>query len=77
MCGQTRDRGPAGGGADGTSGVSEILPLPGCEEKERTMVERGEEGRLILGDSQKGMKEEVRVIGLAADRLDGAAGLLA
>jgi GNAT superfamily N-acetyltransferase len=41
------------------------------------MVERGEEGRLILGDSQKGMKEEVRVIGLPGNRLDEAAGILA
>ena len=41
------------------------------------MIERGEAGRLIPGDSQKGIKEEVRVIGLPRERLGEAAAVLA
>ena len=41
------------------------------------MVERGEAGRLVPGNSQEGIKEEVRVIGLPGNRLGEAAGILA
>ena len=41
------------------------------------MVEYDEAGRLIPGDSQKGMEEEVRLIGLPGNRLGKAAGVLA
>ena len=42
------------------------------------MVEYDEAGRLIPGDSQKGMEEEeVRLIGLPGNRLEVAAGVLA
>ena len=41
------------------------------------MNERGEAGRLIPGDLQKGIKEGVRVIGLPGERLGEAAAVLA
>jgi hypothetical protein len=46
-------------------------------KEEQTMVERGEVGSLIPGDSRKGIKEEVRVIGLPRERLGEAAAVLA
>ena len=41
------------------------------------MIERGEAGRLLPGDSQEGIKEAVRVIGLPRERLGEAAAVLA
>ena len=41
------------------------------------MVEYDEAGRLIPSDSQKGMEEEVRLVGLPGNRLGEAAGVLA